>query len=106
MLLFAPEFVSPVVTKKKRATTRLIRSEALSALAPGVRVFAHTPKSEHPFAQLEIHSIEDRKFSEIDDDLAHTENLESGIELQNSLKQFYPDIVDEDLVRVIFFVCF
>ena len=106
ILLFAPEFVGPMLSRKKSATTRLVRSETLSDLAPGVRVFAQTPESERPFARLEIHRMEDRKFSEIDDDLAHIENMESAIELQNALKQFYPDIVDEDLVRVIFFVCF
>ncbi|MEE2961535.1 MAG: ASCH domain-containing protein [Myxococcota bacterium] len=106
ILLFAPEFVDSILSGKKSATTRLVRAETLSDLAPSGCVFAQTPESERPFARLEIHGMEDRKFSEIDDNLAHIENLESATELQDALKQFYPDIVDEDLVRVIFFTCF
>ena len=54
---------------------------------------------------LRITAIEERTFADIDDALARIETYRRAEELRSSLRRFYPDIQDEDQVRIIHFGC-
>lgn len=65
--------------------------------------FAVTPGNALPFAYLWIHSVKKMLVSDIDDNLAHLENLEGADALVSELKLYYPDISSQSAIYVVKF---
>ncbi|CAK8988496.1 unnamed protein product [Durusdinium trenchii] len=105
---FAPDFIDPILSGDKKATTR----------CPGPKDTDHTSDLEavqsqgwalatcgstRGFGLLCINQVEQRSVTAIDDALAKEEGLETGEELQRVLRRFYPDLTDDDTVTVLHF---
>ena len=102
---FAPEFVANVLSGAKRATTRYTDAGGggephLALLRAGERVQATCVRCAEPAgfggATLRIVRVERTALSQLGDELARTEGLESADELRAILRRFYPALVQGD----------
>lgn len=107
---FAPEFIEPIISGRKQATTRLISAEPhLGELKAGDRFLAtcikcsHTSSSEGEFARLDLLRIDQVEFVGIDDELASIEGMGDADELRSALLRFYPDLDSDALLSVFHF---
>ena len=104
-LNFAAEFLPVILSGAKCATTRLLRSEPVHGLSAGTICAATFGEMGALGPRLEITAVEDRRVSAIDDTLAQVENYQNAAELVASLQSFYPDLADDDVMRVLYFRC-
>ncbi len=104
-LNFAAEFLPVILSGAKCATTRLLRSDPVHGLSVGTICVATFGDMGALGPRLEITAVEDRRVSAIGNMLAQVENYENAAELVASLQRFYPDLADDDVVRVFYFSC-
>ena len=110
ILYFSTQFVDWILTKKKRATTRVDNFkfeedgtyEKVGDLRKGDKVRA-LDDEEKPFAVLTITKVEKRSYGSLDDRLAQIENFKDKKALCDALAKFYKDLKHDSELVVIYF---
>jgi len=108
---FAREFVPNILSREKRATTRLLRAEphlqqlCTAGLRARATYGAVAGEGGHSFAVVRIRAVEWTTVGQLplNDELARTEGLESGMALQALIRRLYPDAADDDALAVLHF---
>jgi len=109
---FAPEYVLPILSGVKGATTRWLKAEPKLKVLLGERgrqaraTCARCKRAEDReyFATLEVTRAEKVLFGELSDELAQLEGFNGGAkELKAVLKGFYPGVREDSVMSVLHF---
>jgi len=104
LLLGLPLFVSVYVSIDLHDNANLSPSQPQHQLKNNTHTHTHTHTYTYTqssrFGLLVIQRVRDVRYCDLDLELARIENLQSAEELQKVLLKFYPDISDEDMVRM------
>jgi hypothetical protein len=107
---FAEDFVLPIQSGSKKATTRWLSTSGgepqLGRLRAGKRVRAtcnRCAKDSREIGMLRITRTETVAFGMLSDELAAQEGLQDGDTLRSTLLRFYPALESKDSTRVLHF---